>query len=237
MNREYHRWHSPRLGREMELLVFGHGGTPLLVFPTSLGRFFEYEDRGMIGALAGNLGDGGLQAYCVDSVDSESWYNRGIHPHHRVLRHEAYERYVLDEVLPLIRMRNPSSQLAVTGCSFGGYHAMNFSLRHPDVVSHCVTMGGAFDIHQFLGGYYDDECYFNCPPDFLPNMNDSWYLDRYRGMRLVLATGERDMCLGENRRLSAIFGTKQVPHWLDVWGDGTAHDWPWWQRMAQKYFT
>jgi esterase/lipase superfamily enzyme len=27
-----------------------------------------------------------------------------------------------------------------------------------------------------------------------------------------------------------------VPHLLDVWGNGTGHDWPWWQRMAQKYF-
>ena len=237
MNREFHRWYSPRLGREMELLVFGHGGTPLLVFPTSLGRFFEYEDRGMISVLAGKISEGSLQIYCVDSVDGESWYNRAIHPHHRVVRHLTYENYVLEEVLPLIRLKNSSSELGVTGCSFGGFHAMNFTLRHPDRVTHCVTMGGAFDIHQFLGGYYDDECYFNCPPDFLPNITDPWYLDRYRALRLVLATGDNDMCLGENYRLAAILGAKQIPHWLDVWGDGTGHDWPWWQRMAAKYFT
>src|ERR1700687_2823185 len=122
MNREYHRWYSPRLGREMELLVFGHSGTPLLVFPTSLGRFFEYEDRGMISVLSGKIESGGLQVYCVDSVDGESWYNRAIHPHHRVVRHLTYEQYVLEEVLPLIHLKNPSSELAVTGCSFGAYH-------------------------------------------------------------------------------------------------------------------
>jgi len=33
----------------MELLVFGHAGVPMIVFPTSMGRFFEYSDRGMIG--------------------------------------------------------------------------------------------------------------------------------------------------------------------------------------------
>src|ERR1700719_596773 len=55
MNREYHKWYSPRLGRDMELLVFGHAGLPVLVFPTSGGRFYEFEDRGMVGALGGKI--------------------------------------------------------------------------------------------------------------------------------------------------------------------------------------
>ena len=45
MNREYHRWFSPSLGRDMELLIFGHAGARVLVFPSSLGSFFEWEDR------------------------------------------------------------------------------------------------------------------------------------------------------------------------------------------------
>ena len=51
MNREYHAWHSPSLARTMELLVFGHSGTPMIVFPTSRGRFFDYENRGMVDAV------------------------------------------------------------------------------------------------------------------------------------------------------------------------------------------
>ena len=61
MNREYHKWHSPRLGREMELLAFGHAGVPVVVFPTSGGRFFEFEDRGMIATLAGKIDAGQCQ--------------------------------------------------------------------------------------------------------------------------------------------------------------------------------
>jgi esterase/lipase superfamily enzyme len=237
MNREYHKWFSPALGREMELLVFGEGGAPLLVFPTSMGRFFDYEDRGMIEAVRPKLENGQLQAFCVDSVDSESWYNKTAHPRDRALRHGQYERYLLDEALPFLRSRNPSPGLGVTGCSFGGYHCVNFAMRHPELVSLCVSMGGAFDIHQFLNGYYDDNCYFHCPPDYLSNLSDTWYLDRYRnGLRLVLAAGEHDVCLPENHRLAGILHSKGIPHWLDVWGDATGHDWPWWRRMAQKYF-
>jgi len=237
MNREYHKWHSPHLGREMELLVFGHGGTPLVVFPTSMGRFFDYEDRGMIGAVSHRYEAGGLVAYCVDSVDAESWYNKSIPPRERVRRHVQYEQYVLEEVLPFIRGRRQQPRVALTGCSFGGYHTINFALRNPEVVSSGVSMGGAFDIHQFLDGYYDDDCYFNCPPDFLPGLDDERYLPAYRrSLDIVLATGETDICLGENQRLSGIMSQKQIPHWLDVWTNGTGHDWPWWRDMARKFF-
>jgi esterase/lipase superfamily enzyme len=97
-------------------------------------------------------------------------------------------------------------------------------------------MGGAFDIHQFLDGYYDDDCYFNCPPDYVANMHDDWYLSRYRQMKIVLASGEWDMCLDQNVKLSNVLNEKAVPNWLDIWGDHTGHDWPFWQRMAEKYF-
>src|SRR5689334_16230291 len=101
MNREYHKWYSPALGRDMELLIFGHGGSPLLVFPTSMGRFFDYENRGMIDAVRDKYERGELQAFCVDSVDSESWYNKAVHPRERALRHLQYDRYIVDEVIPL----------------------------------------------------------------------------------------------------------------------------------------
>jgi esterase/lipase superfamily enzyme len=236
MNREYHKWYSNALRRDMELLVFGHAGVPLLVFPTSMGRFFDYESRGMIQAVQHKYENGELQAFCVDSVDAESWYNKAVPPRERAHRHTEYERYLMEEALPFIRARNQSDQMVTTGCSFGGYHAVNLALRHPDAITGAVSMGGAFDIHQFLDGYYDDNCYYNCPPDFLPGLTDSWYLDRYRRQKLVLATGETDICLDENLRLGGIMSHKLIPHWLDVWGEGTGHDWQWWQQMAVKFF-
>jgi esterase/lipase superfamily enzyme len=236
MNREYHKWYSNALRRDMELLVFGHDGIPLISFPTSMGCFFDYESRGMIQAVGSKYENGQLQAFCVDSVDAESWYNKSVPPRERAHRHTEYDRYLFDEVVPLIRSRNRSDLLITTGCSFGGYHAINFALRHPDVVTGAVSMSGAFDIHQFLDGYYDDNCYYNCPPDFLPNLTDPWYLDRYRRQKLVLATGETDICRDENIRLARIMSAKEIPHWLDVWGDGAGHDWPWWQQMAIKFF-
>ncbi|MEO8024819.1 MAG: alpha/beta fold hydrolase [Bryobacteraceae bacterium] len=236
MNREYHKWFSPRLGRDMELLIFGHAGPPMIVFPTSQGRFFDYESRRMIEVVGDKYENGQLQAFCVDSVDAESWYNKAVPPRDRAARHVQYDQYLVDEVLPFIRARNSSPRVGVTGCSFGGYHAVNFALRHPEVISACVSMSGAFDVHQFLDGYYDDNCYFNCPPDFLPGMNDQHFLEQYKQIKMILATAERDICLDENIRLANIMAARGIPHWLDIWGDGADHDWPVWEKMAQKYF-
>ncbi|PYV88111.1 MAG: esterase [Acidobacteria bacterium] len=236
MNREYHKSYSHELGRDMEMLVFGHAGLPLVVFPTSMGRFYEYEDRGMMGVLGGKLDSGELQIFCPDSVDTESWYNKQVHPRVRVARHLQYERYLLNEALPFIRWKNWSPRIGVTGCSFGGYQAVNFALRHPETVSYCVSMSGAFDIHQFLDGYYDQDCYFNNPQDFLVNLNDEWILGRYREMKIVLGSADWDICLDQNFKLSGKLNAKNVPHWLDVWNDHSVHDWPLWLRMAGKYF-
>ncbi len=236
MRRDYHNWYSQRLHRHMELLSYGHAGLPILVFPSSMGKFYEYEDRGMIDVLGQRIEAGHLQFFCVDSVDKESWYNKSGHPHDRVMRQVAYEDYCLFEVVPLIRAVNQSGGLCTTGCSFGAYHALNFAMRHPDVVTHMVAMSGSFDIRSFLNGYYDDDCYFNNPVDYVSQMSDSWFLDRYRQMKIVLAAGDWDICLGENYRMAQILGAKSIPHRLDVWGVHQKHDWPLWQRMALKFF-
>jgi esterase/lipase superfamily enzyme len=203
MVREYHKGYSSRLGREMEALIFGHAGLPVMVFPTSCGRFFDFEDRGMVAALAGKIDAGQLQLFCVDSVDAESWYNRAYAPRWRITRHLRYEDYLLHELLPLIRQRNPDPRLLSLGCSFGGYHAVNIALRHPDLFTGFVSLSGAFDLKSFLGGYYDQECYYNLPTHYLPNLTDPWFLDRFRQNRYVLATGQDDQCLAQNQPSTA----------------------------------
>jgi len=233
MNREYHEWQSGHLNRSMELLVFGHAGLPALVFPTSGGRFFDFEDRGMVGALAGRIDAGQLQLFCVDSVDRESWYNRQIIPRRRIARHMQYEAYLLNDVVPLIRQKNADRRLLALGCSFGGYHAVNIALRHPDLFSGFFSMSGAFDLTPFLDGYYDQDCYFHLPTHYLPRMDDKRILDRIRAGSYVLATGWDDLCLAHNQQLDRILTEKGIPHGYRVWDVPNSHDWPTWQRMVQ----
>jgi esterase/lipase superfamily enzyme len=235
MVREYHKRYSSRLGREMELLTFGHAGLPVVVFPTSGGRFFEFEDRGMIGSLAERIYGGELQLFCVDSIDRESWYNRAAAPRSRILRHMQYEEYILGEVLPLVRQRNADPQLVALGCSFGGYHAINIALRHPELFTAALSLSGAYDLTNFLGGYYDQDCYYHLPTHYLPNLTDPELLNRLRRMKIVLATGWDDQCLRQNQQLDWILNERGIPHQFHVWNALNSHDWPTWQRMVREY--
>jgi esterase/lipase superfamily enzyme len=234
MRRDYHTWGSPVLGRQMELLVFGHAGPPIFVFPTSMGSFHEYDDRGMVGALADKLEGGGLQLFCVQTIDQESFYaNR--HPRERIDRYLTWEHSLLTEVVPFAKRVSGHETFGATGCSFGAYHAFTMALRHPDVFTSCVAMGGAFDITRFLDGYYDQDAYLLCPPHFLPNLSDEWFLDRCRRNKWVLVTGEADICRAATEQAAGLLGAKGIPHSLHVWGNGSHHDWPEWVKMARAY--
>jgi esterase/lipase superfamily enzyme len=235
MRRDYHRWYSRSLDRNMELLVFGHSGPPVVVFPSSMGAFFEYEDRGMVRALEQKLEGGWLQLVCVSSVDAESWYAKRKHPRHRLDRHLQYEAYILGDVVPLVRNLSPNHGIGVTGCSFGAYHAMVMALRHPYTFTSCITMGGAFDIAQFLDGYGDPDAYLLNPVASLPSLSEPYYLDQLRRNKFVLATGEWDICKKANEDFSGILAAKSIPHSLHIWGFGSKHDWPYWQPMASAY--
>lgn len=234
MNRDYVHWHSPSLGREMDLLVFGHGGARTLVFPTSMGRFYQWEDFGMVDALREHLERGWIQLFCVDSVDAESWYARGIAPADRARRHTHYDQYIHDEVLPFTKERNPNPFLVATGASFGAYHAANFGLRHPDLVDRVIAMSGLYDAKGFTDGYSDDNVYFNSPVDYVPHEHEQGRLDALRHEDIILATGRDDPNVASSEQLSALLWDKGIGNALRVW-DGWAHDWPYWRQMILAY--
>jgi esterase/lipase superfamily enzyme len=235
MRRDYHNWYSTRVDRHMELLTFGHAGTPLLVFPTLKGRFFEFENAGMVEALGPKIDAGALQIFCVDGFSGESWLQKNIHAHERVVRQAAYEDYVLFEVIPLIKS-NGAPQIATLGCEYGAYQALNFAMRHPDLVSKSVSLSGRFDMKPFMGDYYDQDFYYNSLFDYLPNMGDKWFLERYRKMRIVMALAKSEAHAEESYRLSEVLNRLQVQHLLDVWTQSNTNEWTLWREMAVKFF-
>jgi esterase/lipase superfamily enzyme len=236
MKEEYKKWHTQWLSREFEMMVFGHAGYPVILFPTSKARYYENKDFKLIDSAAHLIEAGKVKIYCPDGIDSLSWYNYAIHPADRVKTHIAYENVLVNDIIPMAKHETGCNKVATAGCSFGGYHAANLAFRHPELVGYLFSMGGAFDIKQFIYGYYDDNCYFNNPPDFLPGLNDEWQLSHIRQMGIILGTGESDMCLDENIRLSNILHQKGINHWLDN-RSGTGHDWPWWREMFPQYLS
>ena len=235
MTRDHHKWFSRSLNRDMELLVFGHDGPPVLVFPSSMGAFFEYEDRGMVGALADKLEQGRLRLFCLSSVDSESWYCKKIHPRHRVERHLHYEDYVLNEAVPLVRHLTRHDAIGVTGCSFGAYHAMALALA-PSLHLHVVHHHGRRVRHHAVPRRLLRRGLLLPEPAVVPAGPV--------GRRTIsTSSGGTSGCWSPATTTSAARRTsslprcmraKGIPHSLHVWND-SKHDWPFWRPMAQAY--
>jgi esterase/lipase superfamily enzyme len=243
MHTEHHRWHSPPLNREMELKVYGHWGKPFIVFPSSCGRYFDYEGMGMVAAVAEAIDAGKIKLFAVDSADADSWYNWGLSPAERNDRHEAYDAYVAQEVVPFVRhhCRSPEQRVMATGCSMGAYHAVNCFLKHPDLFEGTIALSGLYrlDRNEFKLGAADlPAVYFNSPLAYLPGVDDAWLLDWYRRSTIIVCVGQgawEHEAIEDTRELDRIFREKAIPAWVDFWGHDVNHDWPWWYRQM-NYF-
>jgi esterase/lipase superfamily enzyme len=242
MKREYHKWYSPNLEREMELLIFGQSGAKILFFPPRMGRFFDYENWKVIDALKHKITNGDLQIFCVDSVDLESFYNSLHHPGYRIYRHIQYEKYVLEEVLPLANLINKNKNVISAGCSLGAYHAVNIAMRHPNLFCKVVGMSGRYDLtkskeyfQDLLSGFHNDFVYFNMPNQYLKNLEDPNLIQQINKMDIILAIGEEDPFLDSNYKLSHILNEKEISHQLYKW-DKRSHKACFWRKMVKIYF-
>jgi esterase/lipase superfamily enzyme len=233
IQRAEHRWHSPSLDREMEIIVFGHAGTRMLVFPTSEGRCFDWEGFGLVEAVADHLRSGAIQLICADSIDSESWYAKGNPPAARFARHAQYDAYLRDEVVPFSERLNPGSALIVGGASFGAYHAVTFALRYPWLVTRAIGMSGLYDIRRFVDGYEGSEVDAYNPVALVDQETDPERLEQIRALDIVLAVGDEPL-RASNRRLSELLEQREIAHRHDV-SDAWTHDWSSWAQMLRLY--
>ena len=232
MVEQYFKWHSPVLNRETEMLVFGDRGYPIIAFPTSMGRYYQNKDFKLIDSVQWYVDNGYVKIYCVDSIDEDSLYNKKVHPAIRIQNHLVYDRFISEEIIPRALSETNHPKAAVAGCSFGGYHSVNFAFRYPEKIGYLFSMSGAFDIKPQMDGYYDDNVYYNNPPDYLPALENPALYE----MGIVLGAGEHDICLEANKQLSDILNRKGINHWLDI-RTSAIHDWPIWREMFPQYLS
>ncbi|MBN2894374.1 MAG: esterase family protein [Campylobacterales bacterium] len=239
--RHYHLWYSSALRREMELLVFGHAGARVIVFPTKAGRFFDYENWGLVEALKSKIAAGYIQLFCVDSVDAESFYCDWCVPQDRAKRHLLYEHYILNEVLPFSLHYNPNPFVIAHGCSLGAFHALNIAFRHPQHFHKAVALSGRYDLGLGVGsyrdlfdGYRDTLIQENTPNAYIPSLKASERLSRIRELEIIIAIGRDDVLLQNNLELSQAMSRQNIRHHLYIW-DEEAHRSRYWRQMVKHY--
>jgi esterase/lipase superfamily enzyme len=235
MNIEYHHFWSSSLNQEMEFKIYGQAGKPFIVFPAQGGRFFEFEDFGMVAAAQGFIDAGKIRLVTPESLDNQTWANWGVHPAERARRHQDYDRYICRELVPWVKGHFGSDEKwMTTGVSMGAYHSANFFFRHPDLFDGTISLSGIMSLKMFIGDYVDDNVYFNSPLLYLPDLDDPWYLDQYRQSQIIVCTGQgawEAPMIADSHALQDILYKKDIPCWIDYWGYDVNHDWPWWRRM------
>jgi esterase/lipase superfamily enzyme len=223
---------------DMPLVAYGHAGFPLLMFPTAAADYLEYERFYLIDAIKYFIDNGLIRAYSINSVNKYSLLNRESHPGWKVEMLSRYDRYIMEEVLPLIRNEcGEDAKPLVTGASLGALLAVNTYFKHSDNFRGVIAMSGSYDIYNYLESYYDDNVYYNNPMMYLKNLNDDYHLPRLQQAdSIVIATGQGNYeAPDRSREFSALLHSKGIPHLLDVWGHDVAHDWVWWRKMLPHF--
>jgi esterase/lipase superfamily enzyme len=208
------------------------------MFPTAAADYLEYERFYLIDSIKWFIDNGLIRAYSINSVNKYSLLNKQSHPGWKVEMLSRYDRYIMEEVLPLIRNEcGEDARPLVTGASLGAFLAMNTYLKHSDNFRGVIAMSGSYDIYSYLENYYDDNVYFNNPVAYMKNMNDDYHLPRLRQAdSLVIVSGQGDYEAPEKSiELSGILHSKGIPHVLDLWGHDVRHDWEWWRKMLPHY--
>jgi len=239
VRREEHRWFSGNLGHDMDVIVYGHAGKPLVCFPSKDGRTRDWESFGMVDCVADMIEQGKVMMFAVDSVDWQSWTHSAAWPGDKARRHNDYHRYLVEEVMPLVRSESGHDLAWTTGCSMGAFHAANLFFRQPDLFDGVIAMSGVYDAARFTGGSGGgDDVYFNSPLAYLPNLSDDWHLERYRRSRIVFCVGQgafEEPMIEDTHRMQEVLHHKGVYATFDYWGTDAEHHWFWWQKMLRHH--
>ena len=237
MRRELTSWYSPSLRKEMPVASYGHYGFALLLIPTAAADYLEYERFQLIDSLAPFINAGKLRVFSIDSMNKESWMNYDMIPEHKAIRHNEFNSYVFNEVIPFIRNSTSNETMIYTcGASFGALHAMNLFLKRPDIINGVISLSGVYDLTEYSRGFWDEQVYFNSPIHYVPSLNDEWYLNKIKASHHIhIFTGEGDYeAPDEARRFANVLYNKGIWYNLEIWGREYKHEWPTW-RDALPY--
>lgn len=234
MPRHIEQWHSPSLNKNMEIVTYGHFGPALLLLPTAAADYLEYERFFLIKALEKFIMEGKFKVFSVNSINSESWLNNDMHPPHKAIRHNQFNSYIYNEVVPYIKnSTSPETPIYTSGASLGALHAANLFFKRPDLIAGTIAMSGDYDLTSYTKDYWDESVYFNSPMHYLKNLNDEGMLNQIRKSKHIhIFTGSGNYeSPNQSRYFSGLLHHKGINHELDVWEPDMHHDWPTWRTM------
>jgi esterase/lipase superfamily enzyme len=238
MERKITQWYSERLHKEMPIATYGYYGFALLMIPTAAADFLEYERFQLIDSLKPFIEAGKVKVFSINSINTESWMNDAMEPRHKAMRHQQYNSYVFEEVIPFIKMHTSAdTPIIICGASFGALHSMNLFLKRPDLINGVIAMSGVYDLSYYTNSYFDDDVYFNSPQHYMPNLADHNQLEQIRRSNHIhIFSGSGDYeDPNAARSFAGILYNKGINYELDIWGNEWRHDWSTWRHVLPHY--
>lgn len=175
----------------------------------------------------------------------DGWYTDSA-----TVPHEKFESYFVEELIPDVQRRfrviERREARAIAGLSMGGYGALKFGLKRPELFTLAASMSGALGAASWK------------PEDPLPQFvrpsilkvfgaadnptrpaNDIYKLAREMTPEraaalpfLYLDCGTEDFLIAQNRDFSALLIEKKIPHeYRQLPG---AHTWPYWDMQVRE---
>lgn len=179
----------------------------------------------------------GHQLIIVLPEGDNGWYTDSA-----VVSTDKYESYILQELIPDVdnRFRTITDRKgrAIAGLSMGGYGALKFGLKHPDVFALSASMSGAFDAPQRMDDLSIKRT-FGEADNPARAANDLFQLARLLPVERIAALpyfyldcGTEDPWAKTNRDLSGLFKERKIAHEYRELPGG--HDWKYWDRQVQE---
>ncbi len=221
---------------DYDVVVYGDGGAPVIVFPEGDGTATSWENGGMTDALSELVDAGKAQLFCVDSADAGSWYAVELDPEYRLDNLKGYLRFVEEELLPFVAKTSGTDAAPIlAGAGLGALNATLEVLRRPQIFGGLLALSGTYDVRAFVGVDPSAEWLAMSPVDLAAGLSDEGR-DVLAQLPLAFVSGQDGSETGieSQRALDTLFAEAKIPATFEYWGYDVSHDWYWWQEEARQ---
>jgi S-formylglutathione hydrolase FrmB len=175
---------------------------------------------------------------------NDGWYTDSV-----TVPSDKYESYIVKELIPLIdkkfRTVADRDHRAIAGLSMGGYGAVKFGLKNPEIFSLVGSFSGALRATSFNeknAGAIGRSAMAVFGPDDSParRANDIFAItkalspDQIRKMPFIYQScGTEDFLFSNNRDFELLLIAEKIPH--EYREHPGAHDWAFWDDQVREF--
>ncbi len=240
MQKEYYKWNSEFLNKEIEISSYGHFGTTILLFSSNTPNHKEIEENGFLDLIYPMIHSGRCRIFSVTNLQDECWLDDTKRSLLKSKRHFEFNKFIEEELVPQIYTECGGPVPIITaGASYGGFIASNTFFRRPDLFIGTIALSATFNIEHYSKDYYDENCYFNSPVHYLPNLTDKYWVTHLLSRHhIYLASGSGE---NENPHNTSQFGdllnSKGFRANVEIWGNEFGHNWESWSQMLKHFIS